>query len=66
MNKYEGGIIKGENHALDDFCCASYSVATGFQLAYSWRSDSPAADSGLGHPGHQLVQWSPFGILIVF
>jgi len=32
----EDRIIKGENHALDNFCCASYSVVTGFQPAYSW------------------------------
>lgn len=43
---------KGDSHALDDFCCAAYSVVIGFQSAYSWQSDSPASGGRVDSAGH--------------
>jgi hypothetical protein len=56
MRKLFGRARKeGCEYALDNLCCASDFVASGFQFACGRRFDPLAAGCGVGGFSHQLV-----------
>jgi hypothetical protein len=56
---------RGDKDALDDFRCASDSVASGFQPPRGWRPDPLAAGGRLGGVSHQPGERPPCSVRVV-